>query len=106
MSGTSCLVERGPLMAQQTGAVIALLDRLFPLWTQPVGTRDNAEADFREAYARYTRGIRRPSDNKLDRDSGRRARAAGEAPKQAFELSVRPDYFVRSALPHTPNASP
>ena len=41
-------------MAQQTGAVIALLDRLFPLWTQPVGARDNAEADFREAYARYT----------------------------------------------------
>jgi hypothetical protein len=35
MSGRSCLVERGPLMAQQTGTVIASLDRLFPLWTQP-----------------------------------------------------------------------
>ena len=29
----------------------ALLDRLLPLWTQPVDSRDDAEAAFREAYA-------------------------------------------------------
>jgi predicted ester cyclase len=31
--------------------MIALLDRLIPLWTQPVGSRDDPEAAFREAYA-------------------------------------------------------
>jgi len=31
--------------------VIALLDRLVPLWTQPVDSRDDAEAAFREVYA-------------------------------------------------------
>ena len=29
----------------------ALLDRLLPLWTQPVDSRDDAEAAFREVYA-------------------------------------------------------
>jgi hypothetical protein len=29
----------------------ALLDRLVPLWTQPAGSRDDAEAAFREVYA-------------------------------------------------------
>lgn len=29
----------------------ALLDRLIPLWTQPVDSRDDAEAAFREVYA-------------------------------------------------------
>jgi hypothetical protein len=38
-------------MAQQTGAVIALLERLLPLWTQPVDSRDDAEAAFGEVYA-------------------------------------------------------
>jgi SnoaL-like polyketide cyclase len=31
--------------------VIALLDRLLPLWTQPADSRDDAEAAFREVYA-------------------------------------------------------
>lgn len=31
--------------------MIALLDRLLPLWTQPVDSRDDAEAAFREVYA-------------------------------------------------------
>jgi len=31
--------------------VIAVLDRLLPLWTQPVDSRDNAEAAFRAVYA-------------------------------------------------------
>jgi SnoaL-like polyketide cyclase len=38
-------------MAEQTGTVSALLDRLFMLWTQPVDSRDDAEAAFREVYA-------------------------------------------------------
>jgi hypothetical protein len=38
-------------MAEQTGTVSALLDRLLPLWTQPVDSRDDAEAAFREVYA-------------------------------------------------------
>jgi hypothetical protein len=38
-------------MAEQTGTVSALLDRLVPLWTQPAGSRDDAEAAFREVYA-------------------------------------------------------
>src|SRR5437762_11292083 len=41
----------GPLMAEQTGTVTDLLDRLFPLWTQPVDSRDDAEVAFREVYA-------------------------------------------------------
>jgi SnoaL-like polyketide cyclase len=44
------VVER-PLMAEQTCRVTALLDRLFALWTQPVDSRDDAEAAFREVYA-------------------------------------------------------
>ncbi len=28
----------------QTGAVMTLLERLLPLWTQPAGSRDDAEA--------------------------------------------------------------
>jgi SnoaL-like polyketide cyclase len=31
--------------------VITLLERLLPLWTQPVGSQDDAEAAFREVYA-------------------------------------------------------
>jgi hypothetical protein len=31
--------------------MIALLDRLVPLWTQPVDSRGDPEAAFREAYA-------------------------------------------------------
>jgi len=31
--------------------MIALLDRLVPLWTQPVDSRDDPEAAFREVYA-------------------------------------------------------
>ena len=31
--------------------MIALLERLLPLWTQPAGSRDDAEAAFREVYA-------------------------------------------------------
>jgi hypothetical protein len=31
--------------------MIALLDRLVPLWTQPVGSREDPEAAFREVYA-------------------------------------------------------
>jgi hypothetical protein len=31
--------------------MIALLDRLIPLWTQPVDSRDDPEAAFREVYA-------------------------------------------------------
>jgi hypothetical protein len=38
-------------MAEQTCMVTALLDRLVPLWTQPVDSRDDAEAAFREVYA-------------------------------------------------------
>ena len=38
-------------MAEQTGTVSAFLDRLIPLWTQPAGSRDDAEAAFREVYA-------------------------------------------------------
>jgi SnoaL-like polyketide cyclase len=38
-------------MAEQTGTVSALLDRLVPLWTQPADSRDDAEAAFREVYA-------------------------------------------------------
>ena len=41
----------GAATARQTGAVIALLERLLPLWTQPVDSRDDAEAAFREVYA-------------------------------------------------------
>ena len=41
----------GQRWAKQTGVVIAVLDRLLPLWTQPVDSRDNAEAAFREVYA-------------------------------------------------------
>jgi hypothetical protein len=37
--------------AQQTGAVIDLLGRLLPLWTQPVDSWDDVEAAFREVYA-------------------------------------------------------
>ena len=36
---------------QQTGTVIALLERLLPLWTQPVDSWDDPEAAFREVYA-------------------------------------------------------
>jgi len=38
-------------MTKQTGAVTDLLGRLLPLWTQPAGSRDDAEAAFREVYA-------------------------------------------------------
>jgi len=38
-------------MAEQTCMMIALLDRLVPLWTQPVDSRDDAVAAFREVYA-------------------------------------------------------
>jgi SnoaL-like polyketide cyclase len=38
-------------MTKQTGAVTDLLGRLLPLWTQPVDSRDDAEAAFREVYA-------------------------------------------------------
>jgi hypothetical protein len=31
--------------------VMTLLERLVALWTQPVGSRDDAEAAFREVYA-------------------------------------------------------
>jgi SnoaL-like polyketide cyclase len=41
----------GPPTAQQTGAVVALLERLLPLWTQPVDSWDDAGAAFREVYA-------------------------------------------------------
>ncbi len=37
--------------AKQTGAVIDLLGRLLPLWTQPVDSRADAGAAFREVYA-------------------------------------------------------
>jgi len=30
---------------------MTLLERLLPLWTQPAGSRDDAEAAFREVYA-------------------------------------------------------
>jgi hypothetical protein len=40
-----------PATAKQTGAVIDLLGRLLPLWTQPVDSRADAEAAFREVYA-------------------------------------------------------
>ncbi len=36
---------------KQTGAVIDLLERLLPLWTQPVDSWDDAEAAFRGLYA-------------------------------------------------------
>ena len=36
---------------QRTGTVIALLERLLPLWTQPVDSWDDPEAAFREVYA-------------------------------------------------------
>jgi len=99
MSGRWCLEEQGPLIAQQTGTVTVLLDRLFPLWTQPVGTRDNAEADFREVYTDpvMMNGIATPAAGPVRR---------GRPQSKAFELSVGPDYFVRPAFPHTPNASP
>src|ERR1700745_2175879 len=41
----------GPPTPGQTGTVSALLDRLIPLWTQPVDSRDDAEAAFRAVYA-------------------------------------------------------
>lgn len=37
--------------SQQTGIVIALLERLLPLWTQPVVSWDDAEGAFHEVYA-------------------------------------------------------
>jgi hypothetical protein len=51
MSGSSSPAWRGPSGGKQTGAVIALLERLVALWTQPVDSRDDAEAAFREVYA-------------------------------------------------------
>jgi SnoaL-like polyketide cyclase len=41
----------GRSVVKQTGAVMTLLERLVALWTQPVGSRDDAEAAFREVYA-------------------------------------------------------
>ena len=38
-------------MTKQTGAVIAILERLLALWTQPIDSWDDAEAAFREVYA-------------------------------------------------------
>jgi hypothetical protein len=35
----------------QTSAVVTLLERLLPLWTQLAGSRDDAEAAFRKVYA-------------------------------------------------------
>jgi SnoaL-like polyketide cyclase len=36
---------------KQTGAVTDLLGRLLPLWTEPVDSRDDTGAAFREVYA-------------------------------------------------------
>lgn len=81
MSGSWCLEEQGPL------------------WTQPVGTRGNAEADFREVYADpvMINGIATPVTGPVRR---------GRPQSKTVELSVGPDYFVRPAFPHTPNALP
>ena len=38
-------------MTKQTGAVIAILERLLALWTQPIDSWDDAEAAFRGVYA-------------------------------------------------------
>jgi SnoaL-like polyketide cyclase len=52
MSGSSAASPwRVSATAEQTGAVIDLLERLLPLWTRPVDSWDDAGAAFREVYA-------------------------------------------------------
>jgi len=60
---------QGSTMAKQTGAVIALLERLLPLWTQPVDAWDDAEVAFREVYADpvVVNGIEMPVAQLADR---------------------------------------
>jgi SnoaL-like polyketide cyclase len=82
-------------MAEQTGIVIALLERLLPLWTQPVDSRDDAEAAFREVYADpvVVNGIETPVAD-LVRRAGALQRAFDQLGMHILETVETPDRVV------------
>jgi SnoaL-like polyketide cyclase len=79
--------------------VIALLDRLFPLWTQPVDSRDDAEADFREVYAdpAVVNGIETPVTD-LVRRAGMLQRAFDQLGMHILDAVETPDRVVIAFL--------
>jgi SnoaL-like polyketide cyclase len=86
-------------MAQQRGTVIALLERLLPLWTQPVDSRDDAEAAFREVYADpvLVNGIEMPIAE-LVRRAGALQRAFGQLGMHIVDAFETPDRVVIAFL--------
>jgi SnoaL-like polyketide cyclase len=86
-------------MAEQTGTVIALLDRLFPLWTQPVDSRDDAEAAFREVYADpvVVNGVETPVAD-LVRRAGMLQRAFDQLDMHIVDAMETPDRVVMAFL--------
>ena len=86
-------------MAKQTGTVIALLERLLPLWTQPVDSRDDAEAAFREVYADpvVVNGIETPVAE-LVRRAGTLQRAFDRLGMQILDTVETPDRVVIAFL--------
>ena len=89
----------GPPMAQQTGTVIAVLERLLPLWTQPVDSRGDAEAAFREVYADpvVVNGIETPIAD-LVRRAGALQRAFDQLGIHILESVATPDRVVIAFL--------
>ena len=79
--------------------MIVLLDRLFPLWTQPVDSRDDAEAAFREVYADpvVVNGIETPVAD-LVRRAGMLQRAFDQLDMHILDAVETPDRVVIAFL--------